>query len=82
MAKKMKWYDWIAYIILVIGGINWGIYGVSRFLNKTFDLISWIFGNGSSNGLLGVPMIGYIIYILVGLSSIYAIYTGVKIALK
>lgn len=82
MAKRMRWYDWLAYVILVIGAINWGIYGVSRFFNKSFDLIAWIFGNGSASGLINVPTIGYVIYVLVGLSGLYAIYTGVKIALK
>lgn len=82
MAKRMRFYDWIAYVILVLGGINWGIYGVSRLFNKQFDLIAWIFGNGSAGGLINVPMLGYILYILVGLSGLYAIYTGVKIALK
>jgi hypothetical protein len=79
---KMKWYDWLAYIILVIGAINWGIFGISRFLNKSFDLIAWTFGNGSANGLINVPWIGYVIYVLVGIAGLYAIVTGVKLALK
>lgn len=51
----------IAYIILIIGGLNWGLVGIFNF-----NLVSSIFG--------AYPAIGsIIIYTLVGLSAIWLI---------
>jgi len=58
--KCLNTLDWIALFILVIGGLNWGLVG---FFN--FDLVSWIFG--------AMSLISRIVYILVGISSIYVL---------
>ena len=52
--------DWIALILLVIGGLNWGLVGVFGY-----DLIDSLFGSS---------IITTIIYDLVGLSALYSIY--------
>ncbi|UCD95409.1 MAG: DUF378 domain-containing protein [Candidatus Zixiibacteriota bacterium] len=54
----MKTLDVIVAILLVIGGLNWGLIGVFRF-----DVVAAIFGD------MGV--ITRIIYILVGVCAIY-----------
>lgn len=51
---------WIAIILLVIGGLNWGLYGAFNF-----DLVAWIFGT--------LSVVSRIVYILVGLAAIYKI---------
>ena len=56
----MKVFDMIAWILLVIGGLNWGLVGLAHF-----NAVDAIFGAGS-----GIAMI---VYILVGISAIYAI---------
>ncbi len=50
---------WIALILVVIGGINWGLIGLFNF-----NLITAIFGFG---------IITTIIYVLVALAAIYLI---------
>ncbi len=50
----------IAYILVIIGGINWFIIGVSGF-----DLVAGIFGT--------LSVVSRIIYILVGLSAMWLI---------
>ncbi len=50
---------WIALILVVIGGINWGLIGLFNF-----NLITAIFGIGT---------ITTIIYVLVALAAIYLI---------
>ena len=55
--RELNWLDWIVIILLIIGGINWGLIGVFNY-----NLIDAIFGFGA---------IARIIYILVGLSAIY-----------
>lgn len=56
MAKNIV--DWIALILLIIGGLNWGLVGV---------------GVGDIVTALG-STIAAIVYILVGLSALYTIY--------
>lgn len=50
----------IAFILVVIGALNWGLVGIFNF-----DLVGFIFGTMSA--------LGRIIYALVGLSGIYMI---------
>jgi len=59
---KLNVIGWIALILVVIGGINWGLVGLF-----SFNLVGAIFGSMS--------VISRIIYILVGLSAIYMIFT-------
>lgn len=51
--------DMIALILLVIGGLNWGIMGLTGDTN----VVWMIFGTW--------PMLVNLIYILVGLSAVY-----------
>jgi uncharacterized membrane protein YuzA (DUF378 family) len=54
----MKSFDVLAAILLVVGGINWGLVGFTNF-----DLVAAIFGNGSA--------LAKIVYVIVGLSALY-----------
>ena len=56
----MKTIDIIVSVLLVIGGLNWGLVGIFNF-----DLVAKIFGDMS--------IISRIIYILVGVSALYDI---------
>ncbi|UDM31895.1 DUF378 domain-containing protein [Lentilactobacillus laojiaonis] len=57
----MKTLDYIALVLLIIGGINWLLVGVFQW-----DLVAALFG-----GAAGI--ISRIIYILVGISALYCI---------
>lgn len=59
--------DWIAMTLLIIGGVNWGLVGLF-----SFDLVAAIFGPMSA--------VSRIVYVLVGLSALYTIFTATKIA--
>lgn len=63
--RRMNTLDWIAWILLIIGGINWGLVGAF-----SFDLVAAIFGDMSA--------ISRIIYILVGLSAIYLLFASMS----
>ncbi len=54
----MKALDVIVAILLVVGGLNWGLVGVF-----SFDLVAAIFGDMS--------ILSRIVYILVGVAAIY-----------
>lgn len=55
---KLNIVDWIALILVIVGGLNWGLVGIFKF-----DLVAWIFGDMS--------IIARIVYILVGLAAVY-----------
>ncbi|HIT07215.1 MAG TPA: DUF378 domain-containing protein [Candidatus Scybalocola faecipullorum] len=57
---KRNWLDVTALILIIIGGINWGLVG---FFN--FNLITYFFGTAS--------MISRIIFAVVGLAAIYSL---------
>lgn len=54
----MNAWSWIAVILVIIGGLNWGLVG---FFN--FNLVAAIFGDMSA--------LTRIIYALVGLAALY-----------
>lgn len=58
----MKILTAIASILIIIGALNWGLYGLFKI-----DLIKQLFG-GYNNP------IGRVIYILVGLAGLYALF--------
>jgi uncharacterized membrane protein YuzA (DUF378 family) len=57
--------DWVALVLAIIGGLNWGLVGAFNF-----DLVAAIFGAGS--------VISRLIYILVGLAALYLIFFAVR----
>jgi uncharacterized protein len=58
----MKNVDVIAAILLVIGGLNWGLVGAFHF-----DLVATIFGMKFG----GTSVLSSAVYLLVGLAAIY-----------
>lgn len=57
--KEYNLYGWIAFILVLVGGLNWGIYGIFGG-----DLITGIFGN----------LLGRLIFIIVGGAAGYLCY--------
>ncbi len=55
----MKLIDVIAAVLLVIGGLNWGLWGLFEF-----DLVSTLFGGNTA-------VVSRFVYILVGAAAIY-----------
>lgn len=56
----MRTIDIIAGVLLIIGGLNWGLVGLFDF-----NLVGYVFGS--------MPMMGKLVYDLVGLSAVYKI---------
>lgn len=59
--------DWAAYILIVIGALNWGLVGLGSFSAVTYDwdIVALILG--------GVPWLAAIIYLLIALSGIWVL---------
>lgn len=63
--SKMNALDWIAMVLLIVGGLNWGLVGMFDF-----NLVAALFGSQTP--------LSRIVYVLVGLSALYSIYTATK----
>ncbi|MBM3192978.1 MAG: DUF378 domain-containing protein [Chlamydiae bacterium] len=57
----MKTLDVIAAILLVIGGLNWGLVGLADF-----NLVTYVFGE--------MLILSRIIFVIVGLAALYQIF--------
>jgi len=53
--------DWIAYVLVIVGALNWGFVGLFNF-----DIVARILGEATA--------LARIVYSLVGLSGLYLIY--------
>ena len=65
MAKKQTTIDWIAYVLLCVGGLSIGLVGLLKF-----DLLDTIFGK--------IPTLLKIVQILIGIAAVYIFYMKVK----
>lgn len=58
----MKWLHFVAFTLLVVGGLNWGLVGLFHY-NLVMSLLgAW-------------PMVETLVYVLVGLSTVYVLFT-------
>ena len=57
--------DWIALVLVIVGGLNWALVGIFQF-----DLVEAILG--------AIPILQRIVYILVGIAAAYMIYYAIK----
>jgi uncharacterized membrane protein YuzA (DUF378 family) len=64
--KRVNGLDYIAQILLIVGGLNWGL--IALF---DYNFVASLFGE---------TVVAQIVYGLVGLSAVYAIYTVSKLA--
>ncbi len=57
--KKLNGLDWVAAVLVVIGGLNWGLVALN------FNLVNFLFGS--------VSWLETLVYALVGLSALWMI---------
>ena len=53
----------ISWILLIVGGLNWGLIGLGGFLGGNWHVVYMIFG--------AWPMLEWLVYVLVGASAVY-----------
>ena len=58
--------DWLALVLMIVGGINWGLIGAFDF-----DLVASLFGVLSP--------LSRIVYILVGIAALYGIVLAIRL---
>lgn len=71
---KMNALDWTAFALVIVGALNWGLVGLGYFIDATanWNLVSLLLGS--------IPALEAIVYLLVGLASIYAVYLATRLA--
>lgn len=52
----------IAFILLVVGGLNWGLVGLGTLIGSNLNLVNALFGTW--------PKVEAIVYLLVGIAAI------------
>jgi hypothetical protein len=64
--RGLSAFDWIALVLLIVGGLNWALVGLFDF-----NLVSVLFG----------PMsyLSRLVYVLVGASALYVLYLGARL---
>lgn len=67
--NKLNGLDWVALILVIIGGLNWGLVGLFKW-----NLVSAIFGD--------MTMISRVVYVLVGLAAVYLLAISMNLAKK
>ena len=70
MIKELTILDKIALVLVIIGGLNWGLIG----LNSSYDLVQLLLGS--------IPVLAQLVYLLVGVAAIYVAVAMVKFARK
>ncbi len=63
----MKAVHVIAFILVVIGGLNWGLVGLGGFAGGDWNVVHMILG--------AWPAVEWIVYVLVGLSALVLVFT-------
>lgn len=58
----MKMFHMVAFVLVVVGAVNWGLVGLFDF-----NLVEVLFAS--------LPMLGKLVYVLVGLSGLYLVFT-------
>lgn len=56
----------IAWVLVIIGAINWGLVGLGNFFGGNWDVVDLLLGNWM--------WLANIVYILVGIAGVYAIF--------
>ncbi len=67
--KKLGGLDWLALILVIVGGLNWGLVSLLNW-----NLVDTLFGAMSS--------LSQIVYGLVGLSAVYVLVISGKLGKK
>lgn len=65
MEQRLSSLDWVALVLVIIGGLNWGLVGFFQY-----DLVASIFGDMST--------VSRVVYDLVGLSGLYLVFVVSK----
>jgi len=70
MVKELTVLDKVALILVIIGGLNWGLIAISPM----YDVVQLLLGF--------MPVLAQLVYLLVGVAAIYMAVVMMKLARK
>ncbi len=53
----------LGYILVIVGGLNWGLIGLGGFTGNNWNVVSMILGSW--------PQVEWAVYVLVGLATVW-----------
>lgn len=65
MDSKCCGLGFVTILLLVIGGLNWGLIGIGGFVGKDLNIVNMVLGQW--------PTVEWIVYILVGVAALWKI---------
>lgn len=60
----------IAFILVMVGALNWGLVGLGGFLGGNWNVVNLILGSW--------PTIEWLVYVLVGVAAVYELVSHKK----
>ena len=66
----MKNLHMAAFVLLLVGGVNWGLIGLGGFLGSNWNVVGLVLGSW--------PAVEWLVYLLVGIAAVYEIVTHKK----
>jgi uncharacterized membrane protein YuzA (DUF378 family) len=66
-SKKMCLGETISRILVIVGGLNWGLVGIGMLFGKSWNLVNLLLGS--------VPMVEAIVYLLVGIAAFILLFS-------
>jgi len=67
--SKLNWFDLLTLVLVVIGGLNWGLISI----DPSWNLVALLFG---------ATIWASVVYALVGLSALYVVFLIGRLAKK
>ena len=58
--------DWVSLVLVIVGALNWGLFGIGQLMMANWNLVNLIFGS--------FPTVEALIYVVVGLAGLYELY--------
>jgi len=56
-----------AFVLVIIGGLNWGLIAIGDWMNQDWNIVHLLLGSWS--------WLEYLVYLLVGISAVILIFT-------
>jgi uncharacterized membrane protein YuzA (DUF378 family) len=66
----MKTVHMVAWILTIVGALNWGLVGLGGFLGGDWNLVNMLLGSW--------PALEWLVYVLVGAAAVYELVTHKK----
>jgi len=67
MTQRKGAWGWIIHLLVIVGGLNWGLVGLGGLFNGDWNVVSWILGSW--------PVVENIVYLLVGIATVITLFS-------